>query len=542
VVDESEAEEEAEEEVAQPPKKRGRPPKKGTATKVANSKKRGREAKGSAAEVEDEEEEETAEPPKKRGRPPKAAATEESVVHNEDNEENEVDEENVNAAEDAEGVEEPAVTPKKRGRPTKASSAKRGRPATKKPAPAVPDEETPPPKQRGSSPHGGETTKMEGDDDAAADQLEDELMDNAVTPQATATVTKKGKAKVTETDKPHDSGKQYWLMKAEQEDRDEAAKSGRIVNTKFTIDDLRSKDAPEPWDGVRNPTAAKNMRAMKVGDLAFFYASGGKQGRKPGIVGIMEVVKEAEIDRTVYDEDSLGFVEKEKDRERWVAVHVEYRKKLTKPVYLSTLQKFKEGGGVLSNMQELVAARLSVSKVSEKEWTFITENLVEGYEEDDAPPDRKTSPAIELEDTPIGDIASENTKAEKASIAPETVIDKVVETASTLVNGSTLPEMALPTIENASPSSDSAIPAGTSQTSRPTSRASSTKGKAGGSRASSAAKGKGGSSRAGSAGPSAGGLAPPATKGRGRSITPRSRAGSARPAEDAAAMQTIGEE
>ena len=48
----------------------------------------------------------------------------------------------------------------------------------------------------------------------------------------------------------------------------------------------------EPWDGVRNPTAAKNMREMKQGDMAFFYASGGKGGLKPGIVGIVEIVKE----------------------------------------------------------------------------------------------------------------------------------------------------------------------------------------------------------------------------------------------------------
>lgn len=38
------------------------------------------------------------------------------------------------------------------------------------------------------------------------------------------------------------------------------------------------------------------MREMKLGDLAFFYASGGKQGRVPGIVGIMEVVREHEAD------------------------------------------------------------------------------------------------------------------------------------------------------------------------------------------------------------------------------------------------------
>lgn len=58
-------------------------------------------------------------------------------------------------------------------------------------------------------------------------------------------------------------------------------------NAKFTIDDLRAKGGPEPWDGVRNVVACKNMKDMKLGDLAFFYASGGKGGNVPGIVGIM---------------------------------------------------------------------------------------------------------------------------------------------------------------------------------------------------------------------------------------------------------------
>lgn len=35
------------------------------------------------------------------------------------------------------------------------------------------------------------------------------------------------------------------------------------------------------------------MRAMKKGDLAFFYHSNCKQ---PGIVGIMEIVREASVD------------------------------------------------------------------------------------------------------------------------------------------------------------------------------------------------------------------------------------------------------
>ena len=122
------------------------------------------------------------------------------------------------------------------------------------------------------------------------------------------------------------------------------------------------------------------MRAMKKGDLAFFYASGGKAGRKPGITGIVEVVTEHEPDQSAFDEDSYGYVEKESDRGRWCVVHVEFRKKLSQPVHLKELQRYSEGSGVLSDMQVLRLSRLSVSGVSEKEWDFIVNNLIEGYE------------------------------------------------------------------------------------------------------------------------------------------------------------------
>ena len=171
-------------------------------------------------------------------------------------------------------------------------------------------------------------------------------------------------------------------MKAEQEDREERTADGTIVNTKFTIDDLRSKTKPELWDGVRNYVAANNMRAMRKGDLAFFYASGGKQGRSPGIVGVMEVVSEAEPDVTVSDRSSYGYVEDERQRGKWVVVGVEFRRKLRRPVSLKELQKYKGEGGKLERMQLLRLTRLSVVRVEAEEWRFITEELVEGYEDD----------------------------------------------------------------------------------------------------------------------------------------------------------------
>ena len=50
----------------------------------------------------------------------------------------------------------------------------------------------------------------------------------------------------------------YWLMKSEPEE--------------FSIDDLK-RVKREPWSGVRNYAAALNMRAMRVGERAFFYRS-----------------------------------------------------------------------------------------------------------------------------------------------------------------------------------------------------------------------------------------------------------------------------
>lgn len=116
------------------------------------------------------------------------------------------------------------------------------------------------------------------------------------------------------------------------------------------------------------------MRAMKLGDLAFFYASGGKV---PAIVGIMEIVKEHEPDQTAWDESAYGYVENEKQRSKWCVVHVEFRKKFNKPITRAELMKHKLPGGALEQMQEFTAARLSVSKVAEDEWDFINSLLDE---------------------------------------------------------------------------------------------------------------------------------------------------------------------
>ena len=129
----------------------------------------------------------------------------------------------------------------------------------------------------------------------------------------------------------------YWLLKSEPNvwSIDQQKKSG-------------NKGAP--WDGVRNYQAAKNLKTMKKGDQCFFYHSNiGKE-----IVGIVEVIKEAYLDKT----DHSG---------RFVAVTVKYIKKLYKPVKLENIKKNKE----LSHLSLIKQSRLSVMPIDSKSWKIL---------------------------------------------------------------------------------------------------------------------------------------------------------------------------
>ena len=105
-----------------------------------------------------------------------------------------------------------------------------------------------------------------------------------------------------------------------------------------------------PWDGVRNYQAAKNLKQMQVGDQCFFYHSNiGKE-----IVGIVEVIKEAYLDKT----DKSG---------RFVAVTVKFIKKLDKPVTLENIKKNKQ----LSHLLLIKQSRLSVMPIDSKSWKIL---------------------------------------------------------------------------------------------------------------------------------------------------------------------------
>ena len=136
----------------------------------------------------------------------------------------------------------------------------------------------------------------------------------------------------------------YWLMKSEPD--------------VFSFDDLiakTAKDEVEEWHGVRNYAARNNMRAMAVGDEAFFYHSNiGKE-----IVGIMKVVALAHPDSTG-ELNAKGEVV-------WDCVDVQSDKPFPRPVTLAEVKATE----ALSELELVKLSRLSVSKVSAAEWKLL---------------------------------------------------------------------------------------------------------------------------------------------------------------------------
>ena len=129
----------------------------------------------------------------------------------------------------------------------------------------------------------------------------------------------------------------YWLLKSEPD--------------VWSIDQQKKVgEKGARWDGVRNYQAAKNLKSMKKGDLCFFYHSNiGKE-----IVGIVEVIKEFYLDKT----DKSG---------RFVAVTVQFKKKLPKPITLENIKKNKK----LCHLSLIKQSRLSVMPIDSKSWKIL---------------------------------------------------------------------------------------------------------------------------------------------------------------------------
>jgi predicted RNA-binding protein with PUA-like domain len=148
----------------------------------------------------------------------------------------------------------------------------------------------------------------------------------------------------------------YWLMKTEP--------------ASFSVEDLAT--APRrttAWDGVRNYQARNMLRdELKTGDQAFLYYS---STEVPGIVAIMQIVREGYPDPTAFDRKHHHYDPgSDPQKPRWYMVDVQLKRRLARTISLEELRA--HAGKELKGMVLLRPGnRLSVSPVEEKHWKYI---------------------------------------------------------------------------------------------------------------------------------------------------------------------------
>jgi predicted RNA-binding protein with PUA-like domain len=123
----------------------------------------------------------------------------------------------------------------------------------------------------------------------------------------------------------------FWMVKQEPE--------------AFSWADL-VRDGGTAWTGVRNFQARNNLRAMKRGDLVFFYHTGDEKR----VVGLAKVAKEAYADPTADEGD-------------WASVDLKLLKPLKSFPTLETIKADK----ILKEMALVRNSRLSVLPVTATE-------------------------------------------------------------------------------------------------------------------------------------------------------------------------------
>jgi predicted RNA-binding protein with PUA-like domain len=145
---------------------------------------------------------------------------------------------------------------------------------------------------------------------------------------------------------------QYWLFKSEPET--------------FGFDRLEREKRTE-WSGVRNFQARNFMKAMKLGDLGFFYHSNTKE---PGIAGIVEVVREAYPDFTARERGGEYFDPRATEENPvWEMVDVAFREWLPRYVTLAELRANVDLAATMVLLRK--GSRLSVQPVHVREWKIV---------------------------------------------------------------------------------------------------------------------------------------------------------------------------
>jgi predicted RNA-binding protein with PUA-like domain len=128
-----------------------------------------------------------------------------------------------------------------------------------------------------------------------------------------------------------------WLLKTEPTD--------------YSYDQLE-QDGRTRWDGVSNPAALKNIRAMKAGDRAFLYHT----GKEKAIVGVVEIV-------------TAAYADPESKSSKLVVVDIEPRLRLGRPVTLTEIKALPafEGSPLVRQ------GRLSVVPLTADQWKTVEE-------------------------------------------------------------------------------------------------------------------------------------------------------------------------
>lgn len=112
------------------------------------------------------------------------------------------------------------------------------------------------------------------------------------------------------------------------------------------------RDGRTAWDGVTNPVALKNLRAMKAGDEVFVYHTGGEKAA----VGTARVVRAAYPDPKRADP-------------RFVVVDIEATGRLATPVSLGQIKAI----AAFADSPLARQGRLSVVPLTREQWKAIAE-------------------------------------------------------------------------------------------------------------------------------------------------------------------------
>lgn len=127
----------------------------------------------------------------------------------------------------------------------------------------------------------------------------------------------------------------YWILKTEP--------------STYSFADLQ-REGTAVWDGVTNPVALKNLRAMRPGDLVMIYHTGDEKA----VVGLATV-------------KSQGYPDPKRNDPRLVVVDLKADRALPKPVTLAQIKADK----TFTDLPIVRQGRLSVSPVSAVQWSRL---------------------------------------------------------------------------------------------------------------------------------------------------------------------------